>query len=92
MDISSRPFFVGEFGFQGPMMGTLNTQMVHHGLGSWAFAAGVTCHVDVLRGNNDHHRAESAFKALALACKMATGRVVGREGDVASTKGVLDHT
>ena len=89
VDISSRPFFVGEFGFKGPMMGALNTQMVHHGLGSWAFAAGVTCHVDVIRGENDHHRAESAFKALALACKIATARVVGSEGEVGSTKGVL---
>ena len=65
--------------------------MVHHGLSSWAFAAGVTVHVDVLRGDNDHHRAESAFKALALACKAATERVKGREGEVGSTKGVLEH-
>lgn len=58
-------------------------------MGSWAQAAGVTLHVDVLRGSNDHHRAESAFKALALACRVAVGRVVGREGEVGSTKGVL---
>ncbi|KAL8855217.1 MAG: hypothetical protein Q9221_000123 [Calogaya cf. arnoldii] len=89
LDISSRPFFVGHFGFQGPMMGTLNTQMIHHGLGSWAQNAGVTLHVDVLKGENDHHRAESAFKALAVACKMACERVVGREGEMPSTKGVL---
>ncbi|KAL9631537.1 MAG: hypothetical protein Q9204_004187 [Flavoplaca sp. TL-2023a] len=89
LDISSRPFFVGDFGFQGPMMGTLNTQMIHHGLGSWAQNAGVTLHVDVLKGENDHHRAESAFKALAVACKGACERVVGREGEIVSTKGVL---
>ncbi|KAL8815343.1 MAG: hypothetical protein Q9223_005515 [Gallowayella weberi] len=89
LDISSRPFFVGDFGFRGPMMGNLNTQMIHHGLGSWAQNAGVTLHVDVLKGENDHHRSESAFKALAVACKMACERVVGREGEVVSTKGVL---
>ncbi|KAL8893189.1 MAG: hypothetical protein Q9192_005514, partial [Flavoplaca navasiana] len=89
LDISSRPFFVGDFGFQGPMMGTLNTQMIHHGLGSWAQNAGVTLHVDVLKGENDHHRAESAFKALAVACKGACQRLAGREGEVVSTKGVL---
>ncbi|KAL8771287.1 MAG: hypothetical protein Q9209_003192 [Squamulea sp. 1 TL-2023] len=89
LDISSRPFFVGDFGFQGPMMGTLNTQMIHHGLGSWAQNAGVTLHVHVLSGENDHHRAESAFKALALACRGASKRVAGREGEVVSTKGVL---
>jgi len=43
----------------------------------------------VIRGDNDHHRAESAFKALAVAIRMATTRVVGREGEVPSTKGVL---
>ena len=89
LDLSSRPFFVGDFGFAGPMMGTLNTQMIHHGLGSWAQNAGVTLHVDVLKGENDHHRAESAFKALAVACKGACQRVAGREGEVVSTKGVL---
>ncbi|KAL9601891.1 MAG: hypothetical protein Q9219_002244 [cf. Caloplaca sp. 3 TL-2023] len=89
IDISSRPFFVGNFGFKAPMMGDLNAQMVHHGLGSWAQNAGVTLHVDVIRGQNDHHRAESAFKALAVACRMACGRVVGKEGEVVSTKGVL---
>ncbi len=52
-------------------------------------AAGVTLHVDVIRGTNDHHRAESAFKALAVACRMATARVAGMEGEVGSTKGVL---
>ncbi|KAI4215093.1 MAG: hypothetical protein LQ351_002408 [Letrouitia transgressa] len=89
LDISSRPFFVGEFGFQSSMLGNLNTQMVHHGLRSWAQNAGVTLHVDVLKGQNDHHRAESAFKALAVACKMACARVEGKEGEVVSTKGVL---
>ncbi|KAI4244652.1 MAG: hypothetical protein L6R40_002856 [Gallowayella cf. fulva] len=89
LDISSRPFFVGDFGFQGPMMGNLNTQMIHHGVGSWAQNAGVTLHLDVLKGQNDHHRAESAFKALAVACKMACERLLGREGEVVSTKGVL---
>ena len=44
-------------------------------------------HVDVLRGDNDHHRAEAAFKALALALRAATATVAGV--DVPSTKGTL---
>ena len=61
-------------------------------------------HVDVLRGENDHHkyvscrstfalskfllpRAESAFKALALALRQAIERTGGT--DIPSTKGVL---
>jgi len=89
LDISSRPFFVGKFGFEGQMLGTLNTQMIHHGLDSWARAADVTLNVNVIEGQNDHHRAESAFKALALACKQACERVKGKEGEIISTKGVL---
>jgi imidazoleglycerol-phosphate dehydratase len=46
-------------------------------------------HVHCLHGDNDHHRAESAFKALAVALRMACTPVVGREGEVPSTKGVL---
>jgi imidazoleglycerol-phosphate dehydratase len=89
IDISSRPFFVGEFGFKDAKIGALTTQMIHHGLQSFSQTAGVTLHVDVLKGDNDHHRAEAAFKALAVAAKRATERVVGKEGEVISTKGVL---
>jgi imidazoleglycerol-phosphate dehydratase len=63
--------------------------MIGHCLQSFAFNAGVTLHVDVLKGENDHHRAESAFKALAVAIRMATTVVKGWEGEVRSTKGVL---
>lgn len=63
--------------------------MIPHLLHSFAIAANITMHVDCLRGDNDHHRAESAFKALALALKEATTRT-GRN-DVPSTKGVLGN-
>ena len=89
IDISSRPFFVGDFGFKDAKIGTLSTQMIHHCLQSFSQTARVTLHVDVLKGYNDHHRAEAAFKALAVACRIATERISGREGEVISTKGVL---
>ncbi|KAL8907433.1 MAG: hypothetical protein Q9207_001403 [Kuettlingeria erythrocarpa] len=89
IDISSRPFFVGDFGFKNEKIGDLTAQMIHHGLQSFSQTAGVTLHVDVLKGDNDHHRAEAAFKALAVASKKATAHVVGKEGEVISTKGVL---
>ena len=63
--------------------------MVPHGLESFALKAGITMHVDCLKGANDHHRVESSFKALALALRMATCRREGAEGDMMSTKGVL---
>ncbi|CAG8793018.1 11904_t:CDS:2, partial [Acaulospora morrowiae] len=45
---------------------------------------GITLHVDVLKGKNDHHRAESAFKALAIALKQAIERT--GTNDIPSTK------
>lgn len=89
IDLSNRPFAVVELGLRREKVGELSCEMLTHGLMSWAQAAGVTLHVDCLRGDNDHHRAESAFKALAVAIWQATARVEGREGEVISTKGVL---
>ena len=89
IDISSRPFFMGDFGFKDAKIGSLTTQMIHHGLQSFSQTAGVTLHMDVLKGDNDHHRAEAAFKALAIACRVATERVAGKRDEVISTKGVL---
>ena len=89
VDLSNRPFFVGEFGFQHSKMGDMSTQMVWHALQSFSQTGGITLHVDVIKGNNDHHRCEAAFKALAVALKMASQSVAGLEGEVISTKGVL---
>jgi imidazoleglycerol-phosphate dehydratase len=63
--------------------------MITHGLKSFAQNAGITMHVTCLYGENDHHRSESSFKALAKALQMALERVKGMEGEVMSSKGVL---
>ncbi|KAJ3558672.1 hypothetical protein NM688_g780 [Phlebia brevispora] len=87
IDICSRPYCVTDLGIKREKIGDLSTEMFPHIFYSFAMASGVTLHVDVLRGENDHHRAESAFKALALAIKEAIQRTGG--DDVPSTKGVL---
>jgi imidazoleglycerol-phosphate dehydratase len=89
IDLSNRPFSVINLGLKREKIGDLSTEMLPHCLASFAQAAGVTLHVDVIRGDNDHHRAESAFKAVAVAVRIATTKVAGREGEVMSTKGVL---
>ncbi|KAL7791408.1 imidazoleglycerol-phosphate dehydratase [Trichoderma ceciliae] len=89
VDLSNRPYAVVDLGLKREFLGQLSTEMVPHCLQSFAQAARITLHVDCLRGDNDHHRAESAFKALAVAIRMATTRVQGREGEVPSTKGTL---
>jgi len=87
IDICSRPYCVTDLGLKREKIGDLSTEMIPHIFYSFAIASGVTLHVDVLRGENDHHRAESAFKALALAIRQAIERTGG--DDVPSTKGVL---
>ncbi|KAK4103813.1 IGPD-domain-containing protein [Parathielavia hyrcaniae] len=89
VDLSNRPYSVIDLGLKREKIGDLSTEMIPHCLQSFAQAARVTLHVDCLRGDNDHHRAESAFKALAVAVRQATSKVAGREGEVPSTKGTL---
>ena len=92
IDLSNRPYSVIDLGFTREKIGDLSTEMLTHGLESWAQAASVTLHVKCVYGHNNHHRAESAFKALAVAVRQASERraegTVGG-GDVVSTKGVL---
>ncbi|KAF9052688.1 IGPD-domain-containing protein [Panaeolus papilionaceus] len=87
IDICSRPYCVTELGLRREKIGDLSTEMIPHVFYSFAIASGVTLHIDVLRGENDHHRTESAFKALALAIREAITKT--GTNDVPSTKGVL---
>lgn len=87
IDLSGRPYAFVELGLRREKLGDTSTEMIGHALSSFATAAKMTLHVDLLRGHNDHHRAEAAFKALALALRHA----IAHDGttDVPSTKGVL---
>lgn len=87
VDISGRPFYAGELKLQRERVGALSCEMVPHFFHSFAQAAALTLHVDVIRGTNDHHRIEACFKAVALALRAALA-VAGDER-VPSTKGVL---
>ena len=87
VDLSGRPWPVIECGFRREMLGSVATENLTHFLESLAIAAAMNLHVDVLRGRNDHHRAEAAFKATALALRAA---VAQRDDDrIPSTKEVL---
>lgn len=87
IDLSGRPAPVVDLGLTRSMIGSVACENLHHVFVTFANNAQAAVHVDVLRGDNDHHRAEAAFKALALALRQA----VARDGtdDVPSTKGVL---
>ncbi|MEA3246452.1 MAG: imidazoleglycerol-phosphate dehydratase HisB [Gemmatimonadota bacterium] len=88
VDCSGRPFARADLGLRREMLGALSCENIPHVLASFATAARITLHVDMLTGENDHHRAEAAFKALALAVRAAVART-GPAGEVPSTKGVL---
>ncbi len=87
VDLSGRPFADVSLGLNRETIGGLACENIPHLLRSLAAAGQLTLHVDVLKGDNDHHRAEAAFKATALALRQA----VARSGfdDVPSTKGTL---
>ncbi len=87
IDLSGRPAPVIELGLTRERLGTLSCENIPHFFASLATASRCALHLDVLRGENDHHRAEAAFKALALALRQAAAPAGGDE--VPSTKGVL---
>ena len=87
LDLSGRPFAHVELGLTREAIGAIACENLAHVFHSLAMAARMTLHVDVLRGANDHHRAEAAFKALALALREAVAQDGG--GAVPSTKGTL---
>jgi imidazoleglycerol-phosphate dehydratase len=87
VDLSGRPYADVSLGLERDAIGGLSCENIPHLLRSFATTAQLTLHVDVLKGENDHHRAEAAFKATALALRQA----IARSGfdDVPSTKGTL---
>ncbi|CAI5739091.1 unnamed protein product [Peronospora destructor] len=87
VDISSRAHSEINLQLVRPSVGKLSCEMITHFFESFASAARLTLHVDVLRGRNDHHRAEASFKALAVALRTAVK--YDATAGVPSTKGVL---
>lgn len=92
VDISGRPFAAVDLPFAGERIGEMPTEMVRHFLRSFAMESRITLHVRLLAGENDHHRAEASFKALARALDAATRIDPRLAGAVPSTKGVLDSS
>ena len=72
VDISNRPHASIDLNLKRERLGTLSCEMIPHFLKTFATSASITLHVDVLKGENDHHKSESAFKALAVALRAAS--------------------
>jgi imidazoleglycerol-phosphate dehydratase len=89
VDLSGRGLATLDIPLRGPRLGQLPTELVPHFFQSLAMEGRFTLHVHVLRGENDHHKVEAAFKALAKALDWATSLDPRVAGVVPSTKGVL---
>jgi imidazoleglycerol-phosphate dehydratase len=90
VDLSGRPYVVHtEPEPMAPLIGTYDTTLTGHFFESFAHAAGICVHLDVLRGRNPHHIVEAQFKAFARALRTAAAPDPRAGGSVPSTKGVL---
>src|SRR3982075_4219406 len=91
IDISGRPFLVFKAEFVRDKVGTFDTELVQEWFQAFAMNAGITLHVQVLYGTNDHHIAESCFKGLARALRAAVAVDPRAKDEVPSTKGTLGN-
>jgi imidazoleglycerol-phosphate dehydratase len=89
LDISGRPFLVFKAEFSRDKVGTFDTELVQEWFQAFAVNAGVTLHVETLYGSNNHHIAESCFKGLARALRIAVAIDPRAAGEIPSTKGQL---
>jgi imidazoleglycerol-phosphate dehydratase len=89
LDVSGRPFLVFKVDFTRDKVGEMDTELFREWFQAFAMSAGITLHVENFYGDNNHHIAESAFKALARALRQAV-EIDPRAGDsIPSTKGTL---
>ena len=89
VDFSGRPGLHMDVCFSAGMIGQLDTQLVFEFFQGFVNHAGVTLHIDNLKGINAHHQCETIFKAFARALRFALERDPRMEGVIPSTKGSL---
>lgn len=87
VDLGGRPWHTIHLKFKRPNIEDVTTQDIHHFLVSLTYNAQMNLHLSTMYGEDDHHIAEAAFKALALALKNAVRFDDSQE--IPSTKGVL---
>jgi imidazoleglycerol-phosphate dehydratase len=89
LDISGRPYLVWKAQFSQPRLGEMDTELFEHWFHSIAQAVGITLHVELLYGQNNHHIIEGIFKGFARAMRQAVELDPRKAGAIPSTKGIL---
>ncbi len=87
LDLSNRPFLVFNCDFTNQSCGGYDLCMTEEFFRAFAFNSGMTLHINLMYGTNDHHKAEAVYKAVAHALKTAVA--FNADGSTLSTKGVL---
>jgi imidazoleglycerol-phosphate dehydratase len=88
VDLVKRPYAKIDLKFRGKKIEDMPCEDIYHFLETLAFSMQANIHVWTQYGANDHHKAEAAFKALALSLRQATAIDPRRKG-IPSSKGVL---
>lgn len=91
VDVSGRGAGYISAPFSSAMIGDMESDMVRHFLVAFATEGRITLHARIECGLNDHHKAESLFKALARALDEASRLDGRRGGEVPSSKGSIEH-
>ncbi len=91
LDLSGRPFLVWDVKMTAPKIGAFDTELVREFFTALAMNGGITLNVTKLNGVNSHHIAESAFKAVARALRVALETDPRKADAVPSTKGTLSE-
>lgn len=89
IDFSGRPGLYYEVNYPRGMIGTFDVDLFREFFQGFVNHAGVSLHIDNLKGSNAHHIAETIFKALGRAIRMAITADPGMAGIMPSTKGSL---
>ncbi len=89
LDISGRPFLVWNAKFTQEKLGEWDTELIEHWFHSVAQSAGLTLHIELLYGSNNHHICESIYKGFARAMRIAVERDPRKGEAIPSTKGQL---
>ena len=89
VDVSGRPYFIWKVLFSRPKLGEMDTELFKEWFQALAQNAGLTLHIENLYGENNHHIAESCYKACARALRQALELDPRYVGQVPSTKGRL---
>ena len=89
IDLCNRPYFVWHVAFQRDKIGDMDTELFKEFFQAFAGNSGMCLHIETLYGENNHHIAESCFKAVARALRMAIAPDAKLGNQAASTKGSL---